>query len=114
VAVEKASDMSTRANAPSIGAKNGVAGYVDICTSSCIAGWAWDSKRPDQRIVVEIFLDGQQVAQVTADQYREDLKRNQIGDGRHGFAYFFSVQIDRANQRVSAVAPGTSSCLPRS
>ncbi len=47
-------------------------------------GWA---KQPlsDERMLIRVLVNNVEVAEVLADQFREDLLRNKIGDGRHGF-----------------------------
>jgi len=88
-------------------------GYIDLCTESLIGGWAWDSDHPETRLDVIIFVDGRAVAQVTARQYRDDLKKSRIGDGTYGFSYATPLQIDCQSQRISAVVAGTDVYLPR-
>jgi hypothetical protein len=63
------------------------AGYFDVATEEVIAGWAWDQRKPDQALNVEIYVDDRMLATVSADQFREDLQEAGIGDGKHGFAY---------------------------
>ncbi|AMA46814.1 glycosyltransferase family 2 protein [Pseudomonas alabamensis] len=48
-----------------------------------LQGWALDSVRPEQRLVVEIFVDGTSVALARADQFEPEAP---IGDLFHGFA----------------------------
>lgn len=62
-----------------------VAGYLEAVTGAALLGWAWAPGSPAARVTVEAWLDGQAVAAGTADEAREDLARNGIGDGRHAF-----------------------------
>ncbi len=61
-----------------------------------LQGWAMDMTQPEQRPVVEVFIDGSSVALVRADQYEPQAP---IGDEFHGF----TVQLHRSwldNARV--------------
>ena len=77
-------------------------GYVDLCTDAVIAGWAWNWALPKIHVDVEITVDGNAIASVKANQYREDLRKNGIGDGTYGFSYTFPSSVDPTRQRVSA------------
>jgi 2-polyprenyl-3-methyl-5-hydroxy-6-metoxy-1,4-benzoquinol methylase len=91
-----------------------LAGYVDICTNTLIAGWAWDNEDPGRRVVVEILADGKSLGHVMARQYRQDLKDNGIGDGAYGFSYSPPLPIDLVSQRISVAAAGTGVYLSNS
>ncbi|MEE1918373.1 glycosyltransferase [Pseudomonas asiatica] len=54
-----------------------------------LQGWAMDSAQPEQRPVVEIFIDGASVALARADQYEPQAP---MGDQFHGF----TVQLRQA------------------
>jgi SAM-dependent methyltransferase len=84
-----------------------------LCTDSLISGWAWDSGDPEKRLAVEILIDGKPLAQVTAQQYREDLKDCGIGDGNHAFSYTPQSPIDLKSQRISTKVVGTDVYLHR-
>ncbi len=65
-------------------AGSAVAGYVEAVTVNAVLGWAWVAGRPD-RLRMELRLGAETVAEAAADELREDLARNGIGDGRHAF-----------------------------
>lgn len=88
-------------------------GYIDVYTDSLVAGWIWDREDPQRHIDVDILLDGQPIERLTAREYREDLEKNDIGDGYHAFWYNFPAPINRARHSVSVQAAGTIS-LPLS
>ena len=50
-------------------------------------GWAFDSGRPEQPVMVELLHEGRVLARQPANRPRPDLARLRIGDGRHGFAF---------------------------
>jgi protein-L-isoaspartate O-methyltransferase len=88
-------------------------GYIDRCQENCVAGWAWDSDLPGRRLDVEILIDGNAVARITAEEYREDLKHSGIGDGHFGFSYTFPFPVDPESQLISAVVVDTNFFLRR-
>ena len=47
-----------------------------------LQGWALDSAHPDQRLVIEVMVDGACVALVRADQFQPNAE---LGDQFHGF-----------------------------
>lgn len=53
--------------------------------NGCCQGWALDTKSASP-VDVELFVDGQLVERARADVHRDDLEREGLGDGRHGFA----------------------------
>ncbi|MEJ7667751.1 MAG: PQQ-dependent sugar dehydrogenase [Casimicrobiaceae bacterium] len=61
------------------------AGYHDLADCSRIAGWAWDSSRPNTPISVDLYSDDARVATVLADVLRPDVRDAGKGDGIHGF-----------------------------
>lgn len=59
--------------------------YIDEATPSRVTGWLWNPQQPELRIAVDVFDGDLRLMRVTADQYRSDLKRSGIGDGKHAF-----------------------------
>jgi hypothetical protein len=51
-----------------------------------LEGWCWSPEQPDQRQVVEIFLDDRFLVAMVAGWLDVRLQDSRIGDGRHGFA----------------------------
>jgi hypothetical protein len=64
---------------------------IDEVNEKGIAGWAWDSHSPNFPLTVEVYVDDTQLASVSADQFRPDLRDAGIGDGRHAFTLPTSV-----------------------
>ncbi|HYN06464.1 MAG TPA: glycosyltransferase [Vicinamibacterales bacterium] len=61
-------------------------GFQDAVNGAVVSGWAWDARRPDAPVSIEI-LDGDVViATVRADTYRSDLLAAGKGRGYHAFA----------------------------
>jgi molybdenum cofactor biosynthesis enzyme MoaA len=60
-------------------------GFLDFVNGTTVGGWAWDSRTPNDPVVVEISRDGQIIATAPADRFREDLRVAGFGNGRHSF-----------------------------
>jgi hypothetical protein len=60
-------------------------GFVDALDGGRLFGWAWDRLHPQERLRIEVSVDGEVVAEATADQARPDLRAGGIGDGEHAF-----------------------------
>lgn len=60
-------------------------GGLDDAEKGVIRGWAWDRRLGEQPAAIELLVDGTVVAQVSANQFRADLKMTGFGQGRHGF-----------------------------
>ena len=52
-----------------------------------IAGWAWDAKRPDEPVTVEISDGVNPPVNMVADKFREGLQAAGKGNGRYAFIY---------------------------
>ncbi len=62
-----------------------VRGFLDVASDDYVGGWAWDDARPAEAVALQVLVDGVPVARTVADQPREDLVQEGIGDGRHSF-----------------------------
>jgi len=62
-------------------------GELNGLTGSLLHGWAFNPKSPDERVVVEVYLDGISLGVTVANIFEPDLKQNHIGDGEHGFSF---------------------------
>jgi hypothetical protein len=62
-----------------------VTGCIDAIAGDRVFGWAWDPKKPEARIAIRIEVEGKVIAAALADQPREDLATNGVGDGTHAF-----------------------------
>lgn len=59
-------------------------GHLDSIREGHVVGWCWQQDQ-DRPVEVAILANGARIASVTADLFREDLKRAGIGQGTHGF-----------------------------
>src|SRR5438105_6216146 len=63
-------------------------GAIDAANQMRVAGWAYDSKTPEEGIEVQLFIDGQFAAARRADERREDLVQSHAAENpRHGFSF---------------------------
>jgi hypothetical protein len=93
------------------GAPSGVAiqGKLDLANGEQIAGWAWDRNRPDATISVDIFDGDKKLETVSADAFRDDLAKANIGDGKHAFSHPTPESLKDGNlHTVRVVASGTN------
>ncbi len=60
-------------------------GFVDRVTERVAEGWVQCPDTPEDRVLVEIVMDGIVVGQVLANRYRADLEAAGLGTGRHSF-----------------------------
>ena len=68
-------------------------GWVDSIRDGRIYGWAWSTGEPELRLALDVFYDDELLDTVTADRFREDLKGNDIGDGRHAFVFDLPAEL---------------------
>ena len=65
-----------------------IRGAIDVADSTRIAGWAYDPRAPEDRLEVQLFMDGKFVADKVADELRDDLvSAGAAVNSRHGFSF---------------------------
>lgn len=64
-----------------------ITGHVDVFSKTRIAGWALYNQHPDKRVPIDIYFNGELVAEIVADQFRNDLLKLNKGDGHHAFIF---------------------------
>jgi tetratricopeptide (TPR) repeat protein len=62
-------------------------GHIDRCQGTAIIGWATVADHVDQRLELDLLIDGEPVLRAVADLYRPDVEASGIGDGRFGFEF---------------------------
>jgi hypothetical protein len=76
-------------------------GAIDrISTNGEIDGWAMDTSHPHLPITLEILIDNQVAASILACDYREDLQKAGLGQGRHAFFAKLPGPITSTNIRI--------------
>jgi hypothetical protein len=83
-------------------------GQLEVVDETTISGWAYDSDDPRQTQVVELIVDGEWRASLTADQARPDLVesgRLPEGSPNHGFQFATAdLALEYGNHEISARA----------
>lgn len=64
-----------------------IAGYLERVSRDELSGWAWMEGCPGRPALLDLYLDGVQVATFAADEYRSDLHAAGIGNGFHSFHF---------------------------
>jgi SAM-dependent methyltransferase len=87
-------------------------GWVDWADSNTIYGWAARLACASEPISVNIAINGQNVATVRACLFRDDLRREAIGDGYKGFAFHPTDYLREGDNRVVISYAATGAPLP--
>jgi len=82
-------------------------GFIDAITENRVFGWAWDPQKAAARIAIRVEVAGKQVATALADQTREDLATNKVGDGAHAFEVALPAGTAPDKMGVYALCPDT-------
>jgi hypothetical protein len=63
-------------------------GAIDVADQTRVAGWAYDPLSPDEKLEVQLFIDGRFAASTRAGERREDLVRaGAAANPEHGFSF---------------------------
>jgi hypothetical protein len=90
-------------------------GTLDIVGPHRIEGWAWDRRRPQEPVSVDIYDGTALLATVVADKPRADLSKAGKGDGNHGFKIVTPPGLrDGKEHTIRAVVSGTQAELKMS
>ena len=81
------SGARSQTSAPQAAAESTIEGHQDDWGPHAIVGWAWDSAHPEQRLRIEVRADGKLLATADADQFRDDIKAADKGDGKYGMVF---------------------------
>ena len=93
----------------------GVDGRVQAVVDGRAVGWAWDAANPGERVTVEVEVEAEVVAEGVAEIFRDELAREEIGDGAHGFVLDLPIALQAREQvRLIARAGPERVVLPRS
>jgi hypothetical protein len=81
---------------------------LELVDGNTIAGWAWDSSRPNNRVAVDIYDGDTLLKTLPAGHFRQDLVEAKIGDGGHGFFWSTPASLkDGKAHSVRAKVSGT-------
>ncbi len=77
-----------------------------------LEGWAWAPGEPGRRLGLEILAGGRFICAITADQPREDLRAQGIGDAHYGFRVDLSKVLRHGPYEVVVRPSGLPTPLP--
>jgi hypothetical protein len=98
--------------APQADASSAGVGVLEAADAEGISGWAWNPKKPDDPVRVELYDGGTLLATVLADHFRPDLQGAGYGNGKHGFSHSMPAQFQDGKAHViRAVVAGTATEL---
>lgn len=85
-------------------------GSLDLATRDRIEGWAFREDMPQMPMALVILSNGQPIARVLANRYREDLESAGIADGRHAFAVVIPGGLSPLTRHVIQVLGEADGC----
>jgi GT2 family glycosyltransferase/glycosyltransferase involved in cell wall biosynthesis len=74
-------------------------GHIDQYSAGQLHGWAVDAETPDTPLELTICANGSPIAEVIAQEFRQDLLEQKIGSGNHGFSVSLPFRLG-ANEAV--------------
>jgi O-antigen biosynthesis protein len=75
-------------------------GHFEGARGGWIEGWVLNLADPNDPSIVEVFADGQLIAEIAASLFRQDLADASIGVARHGFRVPVPVEILDGREHV--------------
>ncbi len=84
-------------------AHQGHFGCLDSASPSHVEGWAVDASAPGRRVRLDVLVDTEVVATITADQPRHDISDQGYGQAACGFSIPLPPHADPAGERRIAV-----------
>jgi SAM-dependent methyltransferase len=95
--------------------RSSLAGVVDGLNTDLLAGWAWDSTRPEEPIDLEVWVDGARHTTITAARMGADLLAAGIGNGQHRWEIDLpQLIVDDAVHEIALYFAGTDRQLQNS
>jgi len=91
-----------------------VVGYIDTVIDGVLSGWAYRPDAPDMKCRLNVLVNDVHVIEVVADQFREDLLGEGVGDGCHAFSAMLPAElIPDTGSSVSVVDVITGTSLKK-
>jgi hypothetical protein len=78
-------------------------GLLEALDAGTVSGWAYDPDAPQRALKVQLYVNGQWVKTVTADQLRADLAVKGVFGEAHGFSAALGNLAPGATIRAYAV-----------
>jgi MoaA/NifB/PqqE/SkfB family radical SAM enzyme len=73
-------------------------GYVDRLEEKTLFGWCYKKDEPNKSIQLDIYINDRLIKSITASEFREDLLKAGIGNGKYSFKYNVANYIDQYDQ----------------
>ncbi len=83
---------------------------LDEVTRARIDGWAWDSRKPGEKMRLQVLVNGKPIARIVANRYRAGLADAGIGDGRHAFSLVIPGGLSPLSRHVVQVLGEADGC----
>jgi len=77
-----------------------IRGFIEFIDEFEVRGWTFDSDDPGYHVALEFVRDAELFGSATANVFRDDLLREGIGAGDHGFAHYFRVPLNPSIVRM--------------
>jgi hypothetical protein len=69
-------------------------GSLDLVSDEgWVLGWAWYPNSPEERVEIELLVDGELAGSTTAASYRADVAAAGVGDGNYGFSWALPYHV---------------------
>jgi len=85
-------------------------GNLDLVTRERMEGWAWDDRVPQSPMALTILSNGEVIARVLANRYRQDLQKAGMGDGRHAFSVMIPGGLSPLTRHVIQIVGESDGC----
>ena len=81
--------------------------YIDKIKRKTIVGWCFDENDMDTPIIIELYIDGEKIAQETANIYRQTLKEKNIHtSGLAGFVFRLKETVIKPQSKIELKVKG--------
>lgn len=78
-------------------------GFIEYVDEFVVKGWALDTKIPNKRLTVHIYLNNEKVGETRADIYRSDIESARLSDGRSCYLFNFPRQQKAVSREAVSV-----------
>jgi len=69
-------------------------GSLDLVSEEgWVLGWAWYPNAPEERVEIELLVDGEIAGTTTAASFRADVAAAGVGDGNYGFSWALPYHV---------------------
>jgi hypothetical protein len=69
-------------------------GSLDLVSEDgWVLGWAWYPNSPEERVEIDLLVDGEIAGSTTAASYRADVAAAGMGDGNYGFSWALPYHV---------------------